>query len=142
MARKTHTTPETKNTYRFNLEYTAHETVTRHADSDDRWDRDDTCTSYGNIRLVQVDDKYADVSIEIDQTGPMRVWGVYAIWSTGDSFGHDECGQIELFGVFLSIDAAEEHIEKLRNTKDYTVPWNGYFDKLDSIDLVSLVITI
>lgn len=62
---------------------------------------------------------------------------VYAIWSTGDSFGVYGQAHCEAFGIFESYEEAAKKLFRLQNPtkKDSYRPWKGYFESLDKLDI-------
>ena len=107
--------------------------------------------SYSNtFNSVEKIEKYPDlVSVEeLIQGNPVHV--VWAEWSDGDSFGNSYRGRVEAYGVFskwedaLGLKTALEN--STNNGYNFTastgqvfeskyVPWNGYFESLDSINI-------
>jgi hypothetical protein len=88
---------------------------------------------------------------------------LYAVYSTGDSFGHDNGRCFEAIGVYKSRNVAEENEKRLREGKPskkapiygthvmlkmegttklhpYNRPWDGYFESLDYLEVRSLVL--
>jgi hypothetical protein len=136
---------------RLGLLFDADIQVTRRAERDE-WDRDDTHTSWVVYGLAF--SEYGDLHV----SGPVQSGDgfhvIYAIYSTGDSFGHDSCGQIEAIMAHRNRDIAEENARRLRepipqksNFGEMTVnlltdegeevpyhrPWLGYFESLESL---------
>lgn len=142
---------------RLKIDFDRYEFVTRSADSEDQWDRDDTCTDWTarNIELVTSDKAYFDVIAPFEVKLGDSLIVVYAIYSTGDSFGHDERGCKEIIDVFKSPEKAADCVRAIEATQngynDYSeksaewiredgsqgkldyVPWNGYFESLDGV---------
>ena len=130
--------------------YDRHSYVTRRGDPNDRWARDDTDadTTIKGIEVVR-DHDYFDITapfeIDINKTYIL----LWAIYSTGDSFGHDG-GQVEFIDLFesqtLAAQAAQE-IEKQSdsysvtytredgNETSFASPWHGYFERLQEVRL-------
>lgn len=124
------------------------ETVTRQADSDDRWDRDDTFTDWyvTGIKVVPKED-YFDVIAPFDVNKRDWYWLVYAVYSTGDSFGSDQDGCMEILDLFMdgdkaqacadSVDGSNSSVTWIREDgsegKLAYVPWNGYFESLSYV---------
>ena len=129
--------------------------VTREA-TEPEWDRDDTDTSWSfeHVEIVKEKDSW-DLAVPFDVEAGDTVYVVAAIYSTGDSFGHDDRDCCEYVDVFLdeakaqacinAVDAARK--SRSDNTEkgltwiredgsegklDY-VPWNGYFECLDEV---------
>jgi hypothetical protein len=125
---------------------------TREPNSDDDWDRGDTHTDHTVNGLVIGEDSnclsLADVAVGD------KIWLVYAIYSTGDSFGHDSNEQIEFFTVHRNEEVARYNarvLEGFDSNADYnrrnkfflslddgtqfqTVPpWCGYFESLSAV---------
>jgi len=88
---------------------------------------------------------------------------LYAVYSTGDSFGHDEGRCFEAIGLYKSRKVAEENEKRLLEGKPskkgewgmeqvllklegttkqhpYYRPWNGYFESLDRLEVLTLVL--
>ena len=75
------------------------------------------------------------------------VYVLWAIWSTGDSFGFAEGGQSEVIGVFKNEKLANDNKRLLNDAThgivkivtddgskfEYYIPWGGYFENLDEI---------
>jgi hypothetical protein len=80
--------------------------ITQRADSDDKWDRDNTYTSHDIQGIKKANIGY-DLDTEFDVYPDIDYYLVYAIYDTGDSFGSDE-GQIQF--IFLYLD--EKHAKK------------------------------
>lgn len=135
--------------------------VTREARSDDEWDRDDTATDW-NFRNVYIVDENSswDLVLPFDVKQGDDVWVVAAVYSTGDSFGHDRGYCVEYIDGFLDKHKARDCARAIEATQksfddrtdkeakwiredgtegklDY-VPWNGYFESLDEVHCVYL----
>ena len=130
--------------------------TTRVADSTDRWYRDDTATSW-ELNHVNLSSEYSywDVCVPFVVNPGDDVWIVAAVYSTGDSYGHDEGACIEYIDAFFDKHKARECARVVNLTrKDYHnhtekklewtredgstaklsyVPWNGYFESLDKV---------
>jgi hypothetical protein len=133
------------------LDYEKHVINTGGYDADDSWSRDSTRSEYSFIQLTKDDPHHYRCAYPIDISG--EVWFIYAIWSTGDTFGHDEASEIELLYVSPSKENAEKVYNALRTSTDYTVNitvdgreetfhcgWHGYFESLDDLVLESTVL--
>lgn len=109
--------------------------------------------------IVRKTNEYPDIVSSLDIAPGTRALVVWAVWSTGDSFGRSSGSGTEAFGIFTDIKSAEELQKAMEdyshgNRKDDIVvttsdgqvfklgymPWFGYFDSLDSvrIDAVSV----
>ena len=80
----------------------------------DKWSRDSTSTSWSVVGCGEdVPDDYIRFdSVDTDLTG--TVFGVYAIYSTGDSFGNDESANFEAVWIFDSLAMAEAAIDTIK----------------------------
>jgi hypothetical protein len=122
----------------------------------DEWDRADTSTEweFGNITLGR-EPRGGSLTIEVGedfQVGDLAYVTV-AVWSDGDSFGHDACRNAEMFSVYKTYEEAEAAVGKLKTApgvlnrgpgvqlgngyKLAYAPWEGYFESLDRIEVVS-----
>lgn len=108
--------------------------------------------SYSNTmsNIVQKTDTYPDITSSLDITPGTNALVVWAVWSSGDSFGHADGSSSEAFGIFTDIKSAEQFRQALsaakEQSKDTTLtttdgqvftigylPWFGYFESLDDI---------
>lgn len=76
---------------------------------------------------------------------------VWAIYSSGDSFGRASMGRTEILGIFLDMKSANELMHYVVDNKKSDsiklttsdgqvfkmnyVPWHGYFESLDSVEI-------
>jgi hypothetical protein len=126
--------------------------MTREADPDDEWDRGDSYTQW-NVTGLKLDTKDSrralpvDEDVEVGQT----LYAVYAIYSTGDTFGHDEGACIELVSLHkteeitlrnvIAIETGYKESGSLMIELDNGekisryCPWDGYFESLDSVQI-------
>lgn len=76
--------------------------------------RRDCTAEHHNIQGIQVvgEKEYYDLStgFDIDPTRPYYL--LYAIYSTGDSFGHDD-GRIEFVGLYEDLEVAHENEQRV-----------------------------
>ncbi len=107
-------------------------------------------------------DRHPSVTAPFDIKSGETGYAVWAEYSTGDSFGHSTRGSIEQLAIFKDEVAAREFIAKIEDPKNeyrdpkysslkgskfetsdgqkflFTyLPWDGYFESLDSINLDS-----
>lgn len=95
------------------------------SDPEDRWSRDSTETSwdvYGAGKTVPSGYRVFD-SMCTRLRG--KLYAVYAIWSTGDSFGSDSCAEFEIVWIYDNekqalavIDLIKEHAAWYRKKDD------------------------
>lgn len=101
----------------------------RKPDPDDRWD---TGEREGEVVGIRVNDDYVDYNgIETDLNPPFYV--VYAQYYDGSTFGRDFYANV--LGAFENFEDAEEFARNTLSVTDHSVPWNGYFAKLISIEV-------
>lgn len=124
---------------------------TRDADTDDGWDRGDTYTSWDflgvslskNNRWAEYHESLFDISVGD------AVFCVVARYSTGDTFGSDDNCSL----CFLEICKTKEEAQTLRselmeanqysvtiNGIVYHIPWLGYFENLNDIEVLEFVV--
>ena len=140
------------------LVYTSRTQTTKEPDSEDGWDRGDTETSY-EVRGVtlQEEDSYNAIPVEHINKGD-TIYIVYAVYSTGDTFGTDSGGEIELVSVHKTKELAEKNVRminsrtkkeancsisiELDNGNIFTryCPWDGYFESLDYCEYKEVVV--
>lgn len=131
--------------------------VTRHGDPSDRWDRDDTDGSIDSVNAYYVDDTedrgyrgmgWGDGDYDVDAKPGDIVHIVLAQYSTGDTFGRDGC-QVSVMDVFkdnhdaVSLYMALKDVTDFsvkHNGREYYIPWVGYFESLDYLDIKTLIV--
>lgn len=87
--------------------------VSRYADPDSDYDRDDTWQEHYIESISQADEnQFYDLTVEFDLDPKCEYYLLYAIYSTGDSFGHDE-GRIEFVGLYENSYAANENMRRI-----------------------------
>ena len=80
------------------------------------------------------------------------IFVVYAVWSSGDSFGSDTCGSYEFMSVTTNMDRALRNMAALRNEGTAVLendngttmemswkPWDGYFESLDELSIAAVM---
>ena len=113
----------------------------READTDDEWDRGDTSTSWSFDKVTKSkrhgypDKVYADFDITPGDIVHLAI----AVWSTGDSFGHDHGAYSECFGVYRTAAEAAQRCNELEKANG-NYPWLGYFESLDSAEAYSFIV--
>ena len=112
-------------------------------DEDEKWPSyEDGDADFQLKRVIQIKEKDRDnlhyycelFSLDLEEV-PDHVYVVYAKYSTGDTFGRcNNCGKV--LEVCLNFEEAKGKIKEYENkdSNDYSVPWNGYFECLDFID--------
>lgn len=121
-------------------------------DPTDEWDRASTQTSWTieGLRLVEAAG-YRVHEVPFKAEIGKRYFLVYAIYTTGDSFGCDDGRGFEILGIFDDRDLAEQAATAARGTgkfineagKMYDAyrPWDGFFERLDSLEVLPLVLS-
>src|SRR5580698_4822385 len=128
-----------------NFSYTE---VTREPDPNDRWDAGcrDTQNDIRGIRISK-DEQYFDIDTEFPIVAGREYYLLYAEYSTGNSFGSDGgiISFILLYETLSKAIIAREILEKAKdysaeittedgNTLTYSIPWIGYFERLEMVD--------
>lgn len=135
---------ETVRYARLQFEGCTHET--RAPDPKDKWDSGETSTHWGIPSHFTVGRKagfYAE-PLTFDPLPGQVYFMVYAIWSTGDSFGHYANSNCECFGIYQTNKEAEDRKAELSKPKidgkyESYRPWHGYFESLDSLEIKSII---
>ena len=131
------------------VDYDSFVTETSVADSDDSWDRADTYTDWTFGERFYTSDKYGDLYMSYKPETGDTYYVVVVVYSTGDSFGHDEAYGAEWMGIYktekeasalekLILDnESEQSLEYLDGEGNKIsmgfVPWHGYFEDLHSV---------
>lgn len=113
--------------------------ITEEGDGE-QWGRRDCTAEEHNITGIRVvgEKEYYDLStaFDIDPTRPYYV--VYAIYSTGDSFGHDE-GRIEFVGLFEDLEVAHENVRRIeRHNEVYNQLENRWYSSAKQLGKAEL----
>ena len=162
MARKKKIDPQEKKMFRYDVyddSWTEHY-APLYNDDGDAYTRGDSSTSHSIIGIFP--SEYGDIVTDIDVSKNPDVYLVYAIWSTGDSFGRDSGKNLTPVHLFDSRDKAEACLKAIEDHNknryeilnrsvagDYSVHfigndgtpmieyagWIGYFEGLDYADI-------
>lgn len=108
--------------------------------SEDSWSRD-SYSGDANIDDVFLSEKE---SCDCYPNDEQLIYGdtvhvLMAVYTTGDSFGHDG-GQYEVLFASGDINKVNEKKEFYKNVTDFSVPWNGYFENLDDLKISTHII--
>lgn len=152
--------------YHLKIDRRAYVSVIRAADPNDRWDRDNTSTDH-ELRGVHLSkDKSYDLFYDGDLSVGDTIYIVYAIYSTGDSFGHDDKAEIEFITAHKNKDVAYHNMAMTKScnknndrkgirinydshvmlafdtgqTFKFVPPWNNYFEHLDKVDVFETIV--
>ena len=123
-------------------------------DPDDRWDRASTSTSY-DIEGFEISKKYYDLSTDFEPEFNVDYHLLYAVYSSGDSFGHDVGYDIEFLGLYEKKETADLNLKRITDRKkedeepttlltdfgmcyEFYIPWFGYFESLDYITIETI----
>lgn len=113
----------------------------------------DTSWEIHHLKLHEKD-VYRSFPVDDAKVGD-KFFAVVAIYSTGNSFEYDYGGEIELVSLHKNEALAKENCENLKGKKtDYTMTikldsggeikrtcyWDGYFESLDSITCMELLV--
>lgn len=131
----------------------------REANDDDDWDRGDTDTSHNIVGFraaPETDNKYYDLAVAFNPKDNVTYYVLYAVYTTGDSFGRDDGSNIEYIGFYTEdeLPIANENMHKVERstenrplklktpdghkTFDQLKPWAGYFEHLDYVNIASI----
>ena len=132
---------------------------TSEADPDDKWSRASTHTDH-NITGFKVspESHYGDVMIPYEPERGVDYYLLCVVYSTGDSFGHDSGSSVEYIGLYTKeeLHVAKENERRIEthnsgkhdttlqllmpNTYEFRthIPWHGYFESLDYVDIVTI----
>lgn len=120
-------------------------------DPEDSWSRDstDTTWSFSGVYVAENPKYWEDLEIDIsDDMKDKELYCVVAVWSDGDSFGNDIGRNAEIISCHIDKDEAiaaskvleEENCEGKDLGCGYKapsyLPWDGYFESLDYIEIV------
>lgn len=139
--------------YSIDFDYDTYVTETSVPDTDDPWDRASTSTDYTfNNAFRAKKDGYADLFVGEAPVLGKQYYAVVAIYSTGDSFGHDQGASLEWLGLYNTSEEAYNVVKIVDNRTHNEalkypdgegniiempyVPWDGYFEDLDSVQVI------
>lgn len=131
--------------------------TTREADTDDKWDRGDTQTTwtFGKIYATKPANDYDSIEVGDDLKIGDRAFAVVVIHGDGCTFGHDEDCSADVFAVYNNVFDATEAKKIIDSTagKDFSkkvelpggyrldyIPWNGYFSNFGKCEIVESTI--
>lgn len=106
---------------------------------------------------VKKTNDYPDIVSTLDIEPGTQALVVWAVWSTGDSFGRARGSQAEAAGIFTDMASAVQFREALYacNEREGAIklttsdgqefeldymPWFGYFESLDSVQINTVVV--
>ena len=131
------------------VHYKTREYVTRERNPDDQWDRDDTRSEH-TMQYISIakEGDWNTITYPGEVKPGDKVYLLFAVYSTGDSFGHDEDRSVELISVHKDLNCAKYNYKMLEgvNKDSYSAqvelsqdngttwkmnpPWCGYFERL------------
>lgn len=121
----------------------------------DEWSRDsmsyDWTVAGAGLVVPRGYEKFDSCETDIESG---KCYALYAVYSTGDSFGYDTNAALEFIWVFNDFDLVVKAKEYLKTVKGHDakidvgdgktyplyVPWNGYFESLSYLDIVEFVL--
>lgn len=108
-------------------------------DPSDRWSADSfSGTVHVNGARITTEDNFDCLHHEDAAVG-QTVYLVLAVYTTGDSF-HSCGGQYELCSVWKDATNAYDDLCRLEKSTDSSLPWVGYFEHLDSLQVITLIL--
>jgi len=116
--------------------------ITSNGDPDDKWSRDSTdgSVSIHGARIVKTDAHDA-LTIDKELSVGDVVFLVWAQYSSGDSFCQNG-GNYELLELLTDSTEAFARKKHYEETKDYSVPWTGYFEHLDFVRIDTFMLGV
>ena len=94
---------------------------TREPYPNDDWDRGNTSCSWTveGIRIYESNNRLfpwmeMDLDVPFEVTSGTKYYLMYVVYSTGDSFGHDEDSSIDFCGLYKDISIAQENESRIR----------------------------
>lgn len=83
---------------------------------------------------------------------PAILYVIYAVWSSGDSFGNADRGSSDIISIHADPERARRNLEILQNangtvvlemddgsTINYYPSWGGYFEHLDTLAIANVM---
>lgn len=130
---------------------------TSEPDPDDRWDRASTSTNWfvNGVRIREKDSGEHCLKADFDVKAGDIVHCLYAIYSSGDSFGHDAGYSLEVLSFHKDAALAKKNLDAVAGARSSHMmeietdsggkferycPWDGYFESLDSIEVGSYIV--
>lgn len=107
-------------------------------------DGGETHTEHNVIGIKLAGKKSYDVEkVPFDVQYGVPYFLVYAVYSTGDSFSHDQDAGFEFIGLYETTEEADEMAEKVESTRKtggfigdgFDTPWGGYFEDLSFVEV-------
>ncbi len=145
--------------YSIEVEDDLHGHDTSKADPDDKWSRASTHTEHNITGFkVRSEIQYGDVMVPYEPEIDVDYYLLYVVYSTGDSFGHDSGNSVEYIGLYTKeeLHIAKENQQRIEthnrgkretklqllmpNTSDFDiyVPWHGFFESLDYVNIATI----
>ncbi len=134
------------------LEASGYTEVTREADPDDEWGANDTSTTWSVDGITLHDrDGHRALPADFPVEAGDRVYVVYAVYSTGDTFHRADGEYLEVISFHKSEVTAARNVAALNvrrgRDSDFKMvveydsgakverhcPWDGYFESLDYV---------
>lgn len=115
----------------FKVDYKSYTEETSEVDPEDRWSRASTSTSHEVNGISITSDKDFDaIGAFVATDGDEKYHLVSVVYSTGDSFGHDENANVEFIEVFKTLEKAEKCVEQIKlNNELYRYKSKSYNKK-------------
>lgn len=93
-----------------------------------------------NATLSNVSSYHEDLEVSLTEPLPNALWIVYVRYSTGNTFGRS-LGHGSIEGAFVTHDEAKARATEIEkggpSIKGYT-PWDGYFERLESVEITAV----
>ncbi len=138
--------------HRYKIDVDVDTWIERDPDPDDSWDIGDETGSITSVKAVRMSDweaeHYSDPGryggqhvIRFDVNPGETVIALVSCTETGCTFGRT--GVLTMVhGIWPASEAeiAQERKAELEQNSDYSVPWNGYFEDLVSLELYTCIV--
>lgn len=111
-----------------------------------------------SVEGITIDNKHLDIETSLDIKKGEKIYLLYVVYTTGDSFSTNHGGSIEFINVYRDIEIAKENerrIKEFEETNDYHIdlktsngegeyriytPWVGYFESIDYIEIKEFIV--
>ena len=103
--------------------------VTRERDPGDSWSRDSTSTDWSIEGIELGTDSYRSFPVSFPIEEDREYYLLYAIWTTGDSFGRDDSSQFEGIALYEDKEKAYDAEKVIRKHADLYRELNNYYSR-------------
>lgn len=108
--------------------------ITDECGQDEEWCRDSTTSSW-TVNGLEIEEKYPDVTACFPVASGDQCYLVYAVHSTGDSFGHDENSQITYVDLFSTSEKAHAAAKVIQDHASWYRQVNNQYSRKNVTEL-------